>query len=193
VGDLFSDELRLKTFSMWLCYLAVMCSWYFVVNWTPKILVDAGLSLESGLSGGLLISIGAVLGGLAIGVLSGMLSATRLIALFMALSMATMTLFGFLETNLAVMLTVTFLSGVVLAGSMIGLYVIIPDIYPARVRSTGTGWAIGFGRLGAVAGPYLAGVLIAAGWERYLYYFVLSLPLLIAMLIILRLQITKPD
>ena len=89
------------------------------------------------------------------------------------------------------MLAVTFLIGVFLAGSMIGLYVIIPDIYPARVRSTGTGWAIGFGRLGAVAGPYLAGVLIAAGWQRYMYYFVLSLPLLIAMVIILRLKKTR--
>ena len=109
----------------------------------------------------------------------------------MLLSVAAMTLFGFLDTNLGEMLTVTFLIGVFLAGSMIGVYVIIPDIYPARIRSTGTGWAIGFGRLGAVAGPYLAGVLIAAGWERYMYYFVLSLPLLIAMLSILRLQTSK--
>ncbi len=191
VGDLFSDELRFNTLSMWSCYLAVMCSWYFVVNWTPKILVDAGLSLEGGISGGLLLSLGAVLGGLAIGALSGSFKATRLVALFMILSVATMTLFGFLETNLGVMLAVTFLIGVFLAGSMIGLYVIIPDIYPARVRSTGTGWAIGFGRLGAVAGPYLAGVLIAAGWQRYMYYFVLSLPLLIAMVVILRLKKTR--
>jgi benzoate transport len=191
VGDLFSDELRFNTLSMWACYLAVMCSWYFVVNWTPKILVDAGLSLEGGISGGLLISLGAVMGGLAIGAFSGLFRATRLVALFMTLSVATMTLFGFLETNLAIMLAVTFLIGVFLAGSMIGLYVIIPDIYPARVRSTGTGWAIGFGRLGAVAGPFLAGVLIAAGWERHMYYFVLSLPLLVAMVIILRLKKTR--
>ncbi len=193
VTELFSREWRTRTFSMWACYLAVMCGWYFVVNWTPKILVDAGLSLDGGISGGLLLSLGGVLGGLTLGFLAGAFKANRLVALFMVLSVVFMTVFGLLATNLALMLGVTFLIGFCLAGSMIGLYVIIPDVYPARMRSTGTGWAIGIGRLGAVLGPYLAGVLIAAGWDRSMYYFVLSLPLLVAMVIVLRLRILKAD
>ena len=192
VAELFSPELKARTFSMWACYLALMCSWYFVVNWTPKILVDAGLSLEGGISGGLLLSIGGVVGGLALGILAGKFRATRLVALFMALSVVSMAMFGQLETNLSLMLAATFLIGTFLAGAMIGLYIIIPDIYPARVRNTGTGWAIGVGRLGAVAGPYLAGVLIAAGWERSEYYVALSLPLFVAIVIMLRLKLVKP-
>jgi benzoate transport len=192
VGDLFSDDLRTRTFSMWACYFAAMCSWYFVVNWTPKILVDAGLSLEGGISGGLLLSLGAVLGGLVMGVMASKYKANHLVALFMILTVVSMTLFGFLETSLGMMLATTFIIGFFLAGAMIGLYIIIPDIYPARVRNTGTGWAIGFGRLGAVAGPFLAGVLIAAGWDRSGYYFVLSLPLLVAIVILLRLQLSRP-
>ncbi len=37
--------------------------WYFVVNWTPKILVNASLSRDAGISVGMLLSVGAVLGG----------------------------------------------------------------------------------------------------------------------------------
>jgi benzoate transport len=191
VTELFSREWRIRTFSMWVCYLAVMCGWYFVVNWTPKILIDAGLSLGGGISGGLLLSLGGVLGGLTLGFLTGSFKVNRLVAVFMLLSVVFMTVFGLLATNLAPMLGVSFLIGFFLAGSMIGLYAIIPDVYPARVRSTGTGWAIGVGRLGAVIGPYLAGVLIAAGWERSVYYFVLSLPLVLAMIIVLRLRTSK--
>jgi MFS family permease len=65
-------------------------------------------------------------------------------------------------------------------GTMVGLYAIVAHIYPTHVRTTGTGTAIGLGRLGAVAGPYLAGVLIAAGWQRPLYFAVLGIPTLIA-------------
>jgi MFS family permease len=71
-------------------------------------------------------------------------------------------------------------SGFFLIGSMASLYSIVPQIFPARVRNTGTGLAIGFGRLGAVAGPWLGGILIAAGWQRFVYYAVLALPILVA-------------
>jgi len=188
VAQLFSREFRFRTFGMWACYLAVMCAWYFVVNWTPKILVDSGLSLDSSISGGLLLSLGGVVGGLALGFLAGSFNVNRLVAAFMVLSVVAMTAFGAMATNLAPMLGVAFLIGFFLAGSMIGLYAIIPDVYPTRVRSTGTGWAIGVGRLGAVLGPYLAGIMIAAGWERALYFFALSLPLVLTMLIVLRLR-----
>lgn len=188
VKQIFSREFRTRTFGMWACFLAVMCAWYFVVNWTPKILVDAGLSLDGSISGGLLLSLGGVLGGLALGFLAGSFNVNRLVAIFMILSVAAMTLFGTLATDLALMLGVAFLIGFFLAGSMIGLYAIIPDVYPTRVRSTGTGWAIGVGRLGAVLGPYLAGVMIAAGWERAMYFFALSLPLVLTMMIVLRLR-----
>jgi benzoate transport len=191
VGALFAPSLRVNTVTMWVCFLAVMCSWYFVVNWTPKVLVDAGLSLEGGISGGLLISFGAILGGLAFGLIASWIHAPRLVAIFMLLSVVFMTLFGQLETNLTMMLAVTFVIGFFLAGSMIGLYTIIPDIYPANVRNTGTGWAIGFGRIGAVAGPYLAGVLIAAGLGRSVYYFGLALPLVIAAIFVVRLPASK--
>jgi len=190
VAQLFSREFRSTTFSMWACFLAVMCAWYFVVNWTPKILVDAGLSLDGGISGGLLLSLGGVLGGLSLGFLAAVFRVKRIVALFMLLSVTAMTAFGAMPTELPLMLAVAFLIGFFLAGSMIGLYAIIPDVYPTRVRSTGTGWAIGIGRLGAVLGPYLAGLLIEAGWERSLYYLALSLPLLLAMVIVLRLNTT---
>ena len=188
VTELFSREMGPRTVGMFACFFAVMCSWYFVVNWTPKILVDAGLSLDSGISGGLLLSLGGVLGGLTLGFLAGVVNVHRLVAIFAVLSVVSMTVFGLLATNLALMLGVTFLIGFLLAGSMIGLYTIVPDVYPPWLRSTGTGWAIGIGRLGAVAGPYLAGVLIAAGWDRSMYYLALSLPLILPIIIVMRLR-----
>jgi AAHS family 4-hydroxybenzoate transporter-like MFS transporter len=36
-------------------------------------------------------------------------------------------------------------------------------LYPARIRSTGVGWALGVGRLGGIAGPAIGGALLAFG------------------------------
>jgi MFS family permease len=186
---LFTPKYLAATISIWLCFVMVMCGWYFVVNWTPKILVDAGLSLDQGISGGVLLSLGGVVGGLTLGYLAARVSVHRLVAAFMLMAAATMALFGQLETNLTLMLAVAFSIGFFLAGSMIGLYAIVPDIYPSPIRTTGTGWALGIGRIGAVTGPYIAGLLIAAGWERSIYYGAMGLPLLVSMVLVLRMGV----
>lgn len=187
IGELFSAEFLFATLSIWLCFVVAMSAWYFAISWTPKVLVDAGLSVNEGISGGLLLSLGAVVGGIALGFLSSRFSIHRLVAVFMLLGAAGLALFGQLATHLGIMLVVAFGIGWFLAGCMVGLYAIVPEIYPARVRSTGTGWALGIGRLGAVMGPYVAGLMIAAGWDRSVYYPMLGLPLLIATFVVLRL------
>jgi len=60
------------------------------------------------------------------------------------------------------------------------LYAIVPETFPPAIRTTGTGWAMSVGRLGAVAGPSLAGVLIQAGWSRAAYFAALGVPMLLA-------------
>ena len=72
--------------------------------------------------------------------------------------------------------------GFAIAGTMVGLHAMAPLIYPTRSRNTGLGWAIGFGRSGAVLGPYLAGLLLTKGLDRSDIYMVYSLPMLLAML-----------
>jgi MFS family permease len=97
--------------------------------------------------------------------------------------------YGALRMGLVVVMSGAFIAGFFMIGCMASLYAIVPRIYPASVRNTGTGLAIGFGRLGAVIGPYLGGLLIAAGWQRLAYYAVLALPVLITALIVRRIPL----
>ncbi len=180
-----------RTLAIWLAYLVTLSAWYFVTNWTPKILVDAGLDRDAAISGGVLIAVGGVAGGLVLGWLSQRLSVHRIGASYMVLGIIAMVVFGFLDSGLAAMLFTAFLIGFFVAGAIIGLYTIVPDLYPALIRTTGTGWALGIGRLGAVIGPYVAGLLIDGGWARHEYYFALSTPLLVSLLAVLYLQRVK--
>jgi len=42
------------------------------------------------------------------------------------------------------------------------LYAYTPELYPTRVRATGSGCASAVGRLGSLLGPYIVGVVLPA-------------------------------
>ena len=178
--DVFTPQYRSRTLLIWLAFVAVMSTWYFIANWTPKILVDAGLSRDTSLSGGVILSVGGVIGGITVGWIATRIYVLKVGATVMLGTIAGMVVFGSLPVAITPMLIVTFLIGFVLSGSMISLYAAVPDMYPVQIRNTAIGWALGIGRLGAVLGPNIAGVMIQIGWDRFTLYAAMSLPMLLA-------------
>ena len=65
----------------------------------------------------------------------------------------------------AALLVVTFLAGLTIIGSQTGLNGACGKLYPARMRTTGLGWALGIGRLGGIAAPVLGGYLLSLGMK----------------------------
>jgi AAHS family 4-hydroxybenzoate transporter-like MFS transporter len=51
--------------------------------------------------------------------------------------------------------------------------------YPTALRGTGLGWGLGIGRIGGVIGPFLAGLLLTAGWTPGALFLAAAGPLLI--------------
>jgi MFS family permease len=170
------------TVLMTLSYFMLMFSFYFVLSWTPKNLVDLGFTVEQGIFALLMINLGGICGGLVCGYGTRRLNARSLTSSLLVLLFFTIVGYGMVQAGLLPMMALAFLVGFFLMGAMAGLYIIVPHVYPPNVRNTGTGLAIGIGRIGAMVGPPLAGLLIAAGWERIAYYSVLALPVLISAL-----------
>ncbi len=178
--SLFSPSLLPQTLAIWTGFFMTMFTFYFVVSWTPQILVAQGLAVELGISGGVLINVGGIIGSLLLGIFSARLGLGRITFAYLLATVLFMVWFGFIDHNLTILSFVAFMIGFFIFGAMIGLYATVPSIYPTTVRTTGTGWAIGVGRLGGVLGPYIAGLLIAAEWDRSVYYILLTLPLLVS-------------
>lgn len=188
VLDLVSAPLRASTLLLWCAFFMVMLSFYFVLSWTPTLLTEAGLRAEQGISGGVLMNIGGVIGGATLGYMTARFSTHRLTSLYMVLCVVFMTTFGLLDGYLGPMLVVGFVVGYFIFGSIIGLYSIAPNIYATHVRNTGMGWAIGVGRFGGIIGPSAAGFLLAQGWTGAQCFYAFCIPLLIAMAAVLLLK-----
>ena len=72
--------------------------------------------------------------------------------------------------------------------SSAGVMAIIATAYPASMRSTGVGCAIGIARIGSAVGPVAAGLLLQWGASAAQIFALLSLPSVIAAFALLRLR-----
>lgn len=186
VTGIFDRSFATRTLLVCTSYFMVMLSFYFLLNWTPKVLVNEGLSLQIGISGAVLMNAGGVIGGLLFGYFAGIFGLRELSSVFMVLLFVSVVIFGFADLNLAAMAVLVSIIGFFMIGVIASLYALVAAMYPPQVRNTGTGLAIGIGRFGAIAGPYLGGVLIAAGWSRPAYCTALVLPALLAAYLVRR-------
>lgn len=185
VAALFSGSLAVKTVMIWSGFFLLMFSFYFSLSWTPKLLVAVGLSAQQGVTGGVLLNLGGIVGGSLFGVLAVRMRLAWLAVAGLVAAAVCTTVFALTSSSLGLAFGVAFLLGMFLFAAMAGLYALVPATYPAAVRVTGMGWAIGIGRAGAILSPMTAGLLLDGGWQPFTLYYVFALPLAVAAVAVL--------
>lgn len=164
VGQLLSPDLRRSTLVLWGAFFLVLAGFYFVTSWTPRLLVEAGLSPTAGISGGLLINIGGLFGSVALGALTARFRMRRVVSAYLMTAAVMLAVFIGATAALPLALAVAVLIGLFLIGCVAGLYALVTAVYSAEVRSTAMGTAVGIGRIGAIIAPVGAGALLDGGW-----------------------------
>lgn len=164
-------------------FLLVMLTFYFLLSWTPKMLVDMGLTVQSGISGSVVMNLAGVIGGIALGWLTARFGLKRMAVAYFVLCFVSVVVFTRITPSTVNLIAMAAFIGFFMNGAVVCLYALAPRVFPPEVRATGTGLALGFGRLGGTIGPYLAGVLIAAEWSRTAYSAALAAPMLLAAVI----------
>ncbi|AOY95383.1 MFS transporter [Cupriavidus sp. USMAA2-4] len=180
VRSLFRGSLALQTLMIWVSFFLVMFTFYFVLSWTPKLLVAAGMSAQQGITGGVLLNVGGIVGGTAFAFLAARIGLRPLLWSCFIVTALLMVGFGLYAGALSTAFVLAILIGAGIFGCMVGLYAYAPILYPAQTRTTGMGWSIGMGRFGAVLAPLVAGSLLDAGWPTANLYYAFALPLLVA-------------
>jgi AAHS family 4-hydroxybenzoate transporter-like MFS transporter len=176
--------------ALWACFFLGNLTLYFLLNWTPTVLIGAGLPHEQAMRAGMLLNLGGGIGMLSLGYLSARWSIYRMMSGYFILGGLFIMALG--QVPKADMLFgLTILAGFFALGGLIGLYSLAARLYPDATRSTGIGLAIGAGRFGAILGPYAGGVLISMGWPMGSYFALLALPLIAVAVILWRVR--RPD
>ncbi|OWJ79378.1 MULTISPECIES: MFS transporter [Haematobacter] len=180
IGQIFAPGRIRATIALWIGIFMGFMSLYFVISWITKLASGAGLSLDKAIYVGAILNFGACLGTIAMGKLSTVFPQSRVGAIFLIVAAAMLVVFGTVAMPLPVVLINAFLMGVAIYGGFNAFYGLAASLYPAAVRSTGIGWAMGVGRFGAVVGPTFGGMLIGAGASLSTVMIVFAIPLVIA-------------
>ena len=164
-ADIFAPALIATTMIVTLAYFFHITTFYFILKWIPKIVVDMGFAPSS--AAGVLVwtNVGGATGGAIFGLLTQRYRVVPLTIGILLLSSATVTMFGRSPADLQQLSFYSFLGGFTTNAGIVGLYAIIAQAFPTHVRASGTGFAIGVGRGGSVIAPILAGVLFTAGYS----------------------------
>ncbi|MFC3481668.1 MFS transporter [Kocuria carniphila] len=189
VTQLLSGRYRVPTLMLWIAFIVIMFGFYFANSWTPKLLVESGMTEQQGIVGGIMLTMGGTFGALLYGAITTRRDARLTLLVFSLLSAVTLVVF----ISTTSMPTLAFFSGVIVGmlinGCVAGLYTVAPQTYAPAVRTTGVGWGIGVGRIGAILAPVLVGVLLDAGWTPTQLYIGVSVIVVLAALALLKLRL----
>lgn len=179
VGALFIAGRWRSTLALWGATFAGFGVLYFVTSWIPRLAIEAGLAPGAALWAGTIFNLGGCVGATAIGWLAIRTPIARLIRLFLGGAAILLLLFS-APLPLALILLIAFGIGLTLQGGFSGFYGLCAELYPPETRSSGTGWAVGLGRGGAILGPALGGMLLAAKLPLWAVFLSFAVPLVLS-------------
>ncbi|TAE55914.1 MAG: MFS transporter [Bacteroidetes bacterium] len=192
VRQIFSAPRRVETLLLWLVFFMSFATLYFLTSWIPKLASEAGLSVELSIYAGTVFNLGAFAGILTQGYFSSKLGLEPVLAFFFFLTAFLMLVFGGISDSILILVFLG-LIGFGIQGGFVGLYSVAARLYPTEIRSTGIGWAIGIGRLGAMAGPLLGGLLVTMQLSMAQHFYVFAAPALLAGVAVICISGTNPS
>ncbi len=163
VMRLFSPTMARTTILLTMAYFAHIMTFYFIIKWIPKIVVDMGFAASS--AGGVLVwtNVGGISGGILLGLLTQRYDVRWLVIGAMVAATVMVAVFGQTPPELTALAIVSASAGFFTNAAIVGLYAMFAQSFPTELRAGGTGFIIGVGRGGAALAPVLAGFLFVAG------------------------------
>ena len=163
VRMLFSEGYALQTVLLWIIYFCSLMNLFLFAYWMPTVLNLIGMSPSEAVFASSLRDFGAMFAVFYLGFAIDRFGPECALALHYAAGALFIAAIALVALPYALLLLMSFLAGMATTGSQTGANGTCGKLYPARMRTSGLGWALGVGRLGGIAAPILGGYLLAIG------------------------------
>ncbi|WP_158582922.1 MFS transporter [Lysinibacillus yapensis] len=175
IKRLFEDKRMLTTLLFWFAFILSQLVMYGLNTWLPNLMRTAGYTTASGLLFLGLMNLGAVLGGLVGGFLADRTSGRKVNIIFGLIAASMIALLA-IPMNLPLVSLIIIVSGFAAIGMQLVGNSYVTLYYPTNLRASGLGFASGFGRIGAMLGPSLGGMLLALNLPFQLNFLLFAIP-----------------
>jgi MFS transporter, AAHS family, 4-hydroxybenzoate transporter len=178
VPELFRAGYARRTILLWASLFISLITLFSLTNWLPTLLGGLGITSKQVV---IIMGVAQAAG------LAGSIVAARLIVSYQPFRVASAG-YGLVAVLLIVLGMVGSGFGALLIANSFLYFFLIGDqniinamsgaLYPPKIRATGSGWAIGIGRIGGVIGPSIAGALLAFHWMPSQLFIIAAIPTL---------------
>jgi AAHS family 4-hydroxybenzoate transporter-like MFS transporter len=188
IAQLFTPEFARLTILLWVINFLSLLTIYFINSWLPSMLHSLGIATSTAILASTMFQVGGIMGGLASGPLVNKFGTERIVAAMLAMGACWLVLLGLTTVSTTALACFIFGAGLGISAGQLGVNALPGAVYPPEIRNTGTGWALGVGRLGNIGGPLFGGLLLALGWSPKHMLLAISVPavILAGMLLVLR-------
>src|SRR5580692_350708 len=160
---LFGRGYALQTVLLWIIFFCSLLNLFLFAYWMPTVLNLIGMSPGQAVFAASLRDLGAIFAVLYLGLAIDRIGPERALAFHYVAGAVFIAVIALFALPYAMLLLMSFLAGMAITGSQTGANGACGKLYPARMRTTGLGWALGIGRLGGIVAPVLGGYLLALG------------------------------
>ncbi|RQZ21351.1 MFS transporter [Burkholderia sp. Bp9017] len=192
VAALFRGGYAGKTLAIWAIYLLNWIAWFMLLSWLPTVLKAAGLTAQQAPVGTVIVNAVFIVCAIPLSIVLPRVNTRNLLGAMFAFGIAIAIGLGYAGTNWALVFALVGAAGVGIGGQQIALNYLIVGAYPTALRATATGWAIGMGRAGAIAGSAVGGTFLSWGGPSG-FFLALAVPLALAALAAFSLRVDRAD
>ncbi len=182
VKHLFRAGRARRTVLVWIIFFMSLLDLWLIASWLPTIITKDGGSVEAGAIAASLFQVGGIIGAVSLGRLIDRLGPYGVLTWAYLGAALFIVGIGSSRAGLQSVVATTIGAGFCIIGGQIGANVLAANLYPTFIRSTGMGWALGIGRVGAIVGPLLVGLLLARAWPAPTIFLMGAVPALVAAL-----------
>jgi AAHS family 4-hydroxybenzoate transporter-like MFS transporter len=188
VQHVFREGRAAGTILLWLVNFTNISNLYFLSAWLPTVITGAGYSQFTALLAGTTLQVGGTIGTFALASVIARKGFISVLTACFALACICVALIGQPGMSIALIFLTVFVAGWCIVGGQPALNALAGTFYPTYLRSTGIGWCLGIGRMGAILGPYIGGELIRRQWTNSELFMTAAVPALISTLVIFSLR-----
>jgi AAHS family 4-hydroxybenzoate transporter-like MFS transporter len=189
---LFREGRTTTTLLLWVVNFMNLLDLYFLSSWLPTVVRDLGYSTRTAVLVGTSVQVGGVLGTI---VISWWITRVgfKALAAYLAVGWLAVALIGQPGLSLPLLFAVVVVAGWCIIGGQPAVGALAGVYYPTDLRSTGIGWGLGIGRIGAIVGPVVGGQLMALRWTTREIFLAAAVPAFISMVVVVTLyRLMKP-
>ena len=175
VLQLFKGNRARSTILFWITYFMSLLMVYGLSTWLPKLMMQAGYGLNSSLSFLIILHAGTIIGTIIIGKLADKYGSKKMLVPMYTIGAIALLLLGF-KNNMFMISLLVAITGACTIGSQNIMNAYVSQYYPPFLRSTALGISSGVGRIGAMLGPTIGGILLSMTLPIQVNFLVFAIP-----------------